>query len=129
MTKEIENIDDIQNMVDSFYEKVRKDELLGSIFNSVIQDKWDIHLKKMYTFWETVLLDEHTYYGSPFPPHAKLPVEKKHFDRWISLFISTVNELFNGVKADEAVHRATNMAKMFQYKIDYLKDNKVPSIL
>lgn len=129
MTKEIENIDDIQNMVNSFYEKVRNDELLGPIFNSVIQDKWDIHLEKMYKFWQTVLLDEHTYYGSPFPPHAKLPIEKAHFDRWISLFISTVNKLFNGAKADEAVHRATNMAKMFQYKIDYLKDNKASSFL
>lgn len=129
MAKEIENITDIQNMVNTFYQKVRKDDLLGPMFNSVIQDKWDIHLEKMYQFWQTVLLDEHTYFGSPFPPHAKLPVEKAHFDRWISLFSSTINELFYGAKADEAIHRAVNMAKMFHYKIDYLKENKAPSVL
>lgn len=130
MTKnEILTINEIQQLVDAFYEKVREDELLGPIFNRVIEDRWPEHLEKMYRFWQTVLLNEHTYHGSPFPPHAHLPIEKKHFEHWLHLFYSTVNEHFTGEKATEALWRAEKMAQMFQFKIDYFKNNpnkKVP---
>jgi len=118
MENEILNLDDIKTLVDSFYGKVREDNLLAPIFNIVIQDRWPEHMEKMYTFWQTVLLGEHTYYGSPFPPHAKLPVTKEHFDRWLELFFKTIDENFNGEKAEEAKWRASKMAEMFQLKID-----------
>ena len=86
MKKEIENMEDIQLLVNSFYAKIREDEQLKDIFNNKIQDRWPEHLEKMYRFWQTVLLEEHTYYGSPFVPHAQLPVGKEHFNRWIELF-------------------------------------------
>ncbi|WP_432329955.1 group III truncated hemoglobin [Mucilaginibacter sp. P25] len=54
-------------MVDSFYTKIRQDDLLGPIFNERIGDKWSEHLEKMYSFWQTTLLGEHTYSGRPFP--------------------------------------------------------------
>jgi hemoglobin len=102
ITKEILNIDDIKLLVDSFYSKVKEDELLADIFNHKIQDRWSIHLEKMYRFWQTVLLDQHTYNGSPFAPHANLPIEKEHFERWILLFYKTIDENFTGEKAKEA---------------------------
>ncbi len=73
MTKEIITIDDIKVLVDSFYAKAKEDELLGPIFNGVIKDKWPEHLEKLYRFWQTILLEEQTYFGSPFVPHMKLP--------------------------------------------------------
>ncbi|MCA1752977.1 MAG: group III truncated hemoglobin [Flavobacteriales bacterium] len=118
---DITTIDDIKNMVDSFYIEVREDGLIGPVFNEKIGDRWPTHLAKMYTFWETVLLGNHTYFGSPFPSHAQLPVEKKHFDRWLMLFERTVDALFSGTKADEAKWRAGEMAEMFQFKIDHLR--------
>jgi hypothetical protein len=60
------------------------------------------------------LLDEHTYYGSPFMPHAKLPIGEKHFDRWLELFDQTVDEHFSGDKAYEAKWRADRLALMFK---------------
>jgi hemoglobin len=78
--KDILNLDDVKLVVDCFYDKVRNDKLLKDVFNNVIQDRWPEHLEKMYRFWQTVLLDEHTYYGSPFLPHAKLPVGIEHFN-------------------------------------------------
>ncbi|PVW15837.1 group III truncated hemoglobin [Marixanthomonas spongiae] len=118
MDTEILNLNDIKTLVDTFYGKVREDRLLAPVFNKVIQDRWPEHLEKMYTFWQTVLLGEHTYYGSPFPPHAKLPVTKTHFDRWLQLFYETVHENFEGEKAEEAKWRASKMAEMFQLKIE-----------
>lgn len=120
---DITTLSDIKLLVDTFYDRVREDELIGPIFDRVVQDRWPGHLEKMYRFWQTVLLSEHTYQGSPFPPHSKLPIEKEHFDRWLSLFSETLRELFSGEKADEALWRAEKMAQMFQFKIDYFRNN------
>lgn len=125
-TKEILSLDDIKVLVDSFYGKVRRDEMLKDIFDNVIQDRWPEHLEKMYRFWQTVLLGEHTYYGAPFSPHAKLPVDWSHFERWLKLFAETVDEHFVGEKAVRAKWQGERMAEMFHYKITYYKDN--PSI-
>ncbi|MDX1783483.1 MAG: group III truncated hemoglobin [Aequorivita vladivostokensis] len=122
MTKDILKLDDVKHLVDSFYGKIREDKLLKEIFNSNIQDRWPQHLEKMYTFWQTVLLSEHTYYGSPFPPHAKMLIDKEHFDRWLQLWFDTIDENFTGEIADEAKWRASKMAEMFQFKINYIRE-------
>ena len=126
---DISSIDDIKKMVDSFYGKVRQDDLLAPIFDGVIGDKWPIHLEKMYRFWQTILLSDHTYYGSPFPPHAKLPINKNHFERWLQLFYATIDTYFEGEKADEAKWRAQKMAEMFSFKIAYIQNNLSKTIL
>lgn len=123
MPKEIKTIDDIRLLVDAFYTRVRADSLLGNIFNEVIQDRWPVHLEKMYRFWQTVLLEEHTYNGTPFLPHALLPVEETHFNRWIELFNRTVDEHFEGEKATEAKWRGSKMAEMFLHKIRHHRKN------
>jgi len=121
--KDINSIDDVKLLVNTFYQKVRENELLGPIFNSVIKDRWPEHLEKMYRFWQTVLLEDHTYFGSPFPPHAMLPVEKKHFDTWLGLWQGTIDSFFAGEKANEAKWRGDKMAVMFLSKIDYYRIN------
>jgi len=121
--RDIENIEDIKLLVDTFYGKIQQDDMLGIIFNQNIQDRWPQHLEKMYRFWQTILLDEYTYDGRPFPPHAHLPISKIHFDQWLSIFESTVNSLFQGEKANEAIWRAQKMAVMFESKLDYLRNN------
>lgn len=114
---DILTLEDVTLLVDTFYTKVRADTLLAPVFNERIQDRWPQHLERMYTFWQTVLLEERTYYGSPFPPHAQLPVDHMHFQQWMALFTETVDELFAGLVADEAKWRAGKMAQMFEYKI------------
>ena len=126
---DILSIDDIKNLVDSFYGKVRKDELIGPIFDERIQDRWPTHLAKMYSFWQTVLLGEHTYYGSPFPPHAQLPIDEMHFNKWLELFYETLDEHFTGKIAEEAKWRANKMAQMFQYKLQHYKNSPDRSLI
>ena len=128
-TKEIISLHDIKKLVDTFYEKVRKDDLIGPIFNEKIQDRWPRHLEKMYTFWQTVLLGEHTYFGSPFPPHANLPVSHQHFEKWMELFKQTLDELFTGAIAEDAKWRAAKMAEMFESKIEYYKNMPFKSLV
>ena len=121
---DIQSMEDIKLLVNSFYDKVREDSLLSPVFNERIKDDWPHHLEKMYGFWQTVLLGEHTYYGSPFPPHAKLPVDHAHFEQWLSLFTKTIEDLFCGEIADEAVWRANKMAQMFEMKIVYYRNQQ-----
>lgn len=128
MKRQIKDIKDIQFIVDNFYGKVREDKLIGPIFDNIIQDRWPEHLEKMYRFWQTVLLDERTYKGAPFTPHANLPVNKEHFNRWLHLFKETIQENFEGKIADEALWRANKMAEMFLFKINYYRESSATPI-
>jgi hemoglobin len=126
---DILDLNDVKILVDTFYSKVQKDDLLSGIFNAKIENYWPEHLDKMYRFWQTILLAEHTYFGSPFPPHAKLPIEKEHFQRWQDLFEVTINECFKGEKAKEALWRAGKMSELFQHKIKHYRNtNTLPII-
>lgn len=120
MKKEINGMDDIRVLVDTFYDRVRKDELLAPIFNERIKD-WGPHLETMYQFWQTLLQDQHTYRGAPFAKHVNLQIDNRHFDRWITLFHQTVDEHFAGLVAEEAKFRAIKIAEVFRYKLDLLR--------
>lgn len=124
MKKDIQHLDDIKLLVNTFYGKVRADETLGPIFNETIKENWPKHLEKMYRFWETILLNVHSYSGAPFPPHVKLDINEKHFQIWVNLFSETVDGLFEGVVAEEAKNRAQKMAEIFTYKLDYFQKSK-----
>lgn len=121
--KKIETKEDIKLLVDVFYDKVRDDDLLATVFNEVIQDRWTVHLEKMYGFWQTVLLGQQAYKGHPFLPHMQLPITQKHFNRWLQLFQETVDMHFEGRIADEAKWRSAKMAEMFQQKIAYYQQS------
>jgi len=115
---DITNREDIELMVDTFYRAVREDELLGPIFNGVIKNNWPKHLDTMYRFWQTVLLQEIAYKGSPFVPHKKLPIGPHHFERWVYHFNTSMDKNFMGKIAEEAKWRGQRMAEMFMYKLN-----------
>lgn len=121
MKSDIASRADIEILVNTFYRKVQKDELIAHFFNEVVQLDWNKHIPVMYSFWESILLDKHSYQGNPMPIHVSLneksPMKKEHFDRWVELFFSTVDELFSGEKAELAKTRALSIATVMQVKI------------
>jgi hemoglobin len=119
--KDINNEEDIKKLVDSFYEKVNIDDLLSPVFNDFAKVNWEKHMPVMYKFWGSLLLGTMDYKGQPFPKHMILPVTKEHFQRWIDLFIKTINENFIGRKAEEAKQRAQNIAMVFQHKMGLIQ--------
>lgn len=129
MKRDIQTIEDIKVLVNAFYDRIREDNLLAPVFFSKIQDNWQPHLEKMYAFWQTLLLEEHTYFGSPFPPHARLPVGQEHFDAWLHLWRMTVDEFFEGTKAGDAKWRAEKMAVLFHHKIDYYRNSDAKPLM
>ena len=116
--KDIIDRSDIITLVDSFYAKVKQDELLEPAFSHV---DWPNHLPIMYNFWSSMLLGDQSYQGSPFQKHAHLAIDSSHFARWLDLFTQTVDELFFGFKADEVKSRAQNIAGIFQHKMGLIK--------
>lgn len=126
---DIQTLDDVKLMVNTFYGCVQEDHLIGPIFNTKLEGHWPEHLEKMYSFWQTILLDEYTYQGRPFPPHAQLPIEAEHFDRWLQLFDKTVDDLFAGPVAKEAKSRGRKMAALFQVKLDHIRQSPFKPLL
>lgn len=119
--RDIENRRDIMLLVDSFYEKVLKDEIIGFIFTDIAKINVKHHMPKMYDFWETTLFNKAIYKGNPMRIHMemndKVPMKKEHFLRWIELFNSTVDGLFSGTKAALAKTRALSISTVMQIKI------------
>lgn len=111
---DIEVEEDITSLVHQFYTKVRNDDLLAPVFNSIIKDNWDKHLQTMCNFWSSILLYSKKYLNDPMTKHLPLPLEKKHFDKWLILFEETVDELFSGDIATTAKTRANNIARIMK---------------
>lgn len=120
MKKDIKNRVDIENMVNSFYQKVKKDDLIAFFFDEVAQLNWETHMPKMYDFWEMIVFGKGDFRGNPMRTHIDLnqkeSLEKKHFDRWLVLFNATVDELFEGEKAHLVKTRALSIATVIQMK-------------
>lgn len=121
MKNDITNRADIEILINSFYQKVKKDPLIAFFFSEIVPVNWEAHLPIMYGFWENVLFYTGTYEGNPMAIHKgihqKCPMKMEHFQRWISLFTETVDELFKGDKAELAKQRATSIATVMQIKM------------
>lgn len=121
MKKDITNQQDIESLVNHFYEKVRHNTRLGPIFNDIVAVDWDQHLPKMYAFWSSILLDQTWYRGNLILHHTKIhqlyPLSTEDFNEWLTLFHETIDEYFMGEIAEEAKHRSTTIARIMQSKI------------
>ena len=111
-------IDDamIARLVDGFYERVRGDPLIGPVFNERIAD-WGPHLEQMRLFWSSVALMSGVYHGRPMPKHLPLPVDARHFDRWLELFEAAARDLCPPAAADHFIERARRIAESLELGI------------
>lgn len=116
-TRDIETEVDVRLLVDEFYGTIRGDALLNPIFTDVAQVDWAHHLPKMYAFWNGLILGKLGYTGSPFVPHATLPIGREHFVRWLELFRATVDRLFVGARAQRAKDAAGSIAHTFAMRL------------
>jgi hemoglobin len=118
---DIRSREEVITLVDRFYDKVRADDTIGYIFEDIFKVNWETHLPVMYNFWESVLFYTANYTGNPMIIHRQLNnvvnFTPEHFKRWLKLFHATVDENFDGEKAELAKQRATSIATVMQLKI------------
>lgn len=106
----------ISRLVHRFYAAVRKDPLLGPVFEARIAD-WGPHLQRMCAFWSSVALMSGRYHGQPMEKHMRLPVDAEHFDRWLTLFARTAEQECPPAAAAHFVDRAQRVAQSLELGI------------
>jgi hemoglobin len=110
--------EDVSTLIAAFYAKARYDPALAHFFTQV---DWAHHTPRIEAFWNMLLFGDRTYQGAPMTPHLalhqRLPMEAAHFQRWVELFTSTVDEHFAGPKAEEAKQRAGSIAGVMGHRV------------
>lgn len=117
MKQDIESDDDIRTLVHTFYGRIQKEERLGPIFNEVANVDWDHHLPRMVDFWSNLLFQTGRFKGRPMQKHFPLPIRKSDFPRWVNLFHTTVDDLFEGERATHAKRMASQVASTFAVRM------------
>lgn len=126
--KDLTEREDIFLLVNSFYTLVRKDAILGPVFNTLIREEdWPMHLERMADFWECNLLFRPTFKGNPIQTHRFVDANynyhtnQAHYDQWVKLWCQTVDEHFVGEKSALAKIRAKKMGSLLFTKVVEVK--------
>lgn len=117
MNKDIENEADVENLVRTFYNQLLRDELMSPHFEGI---DFEHHFPRMMAFWSFILLDKSGFEGNVFDRHRHLKIGDEHFERWISTFCQTVDDLFEGATAERAKNQAKVIGMGFQWKMKSL---------
>lgn len=111
---DIRNREDIELLVRKFYDTLLTNESIKPVFDNLNFEK---HIPHIVSFWAFVLLDEAGYNTNVFDKHVNLPIKEEHFDIWLTHFERTINDLFEGEKAELAKLRAQTIAFTFKAKL------------
>ena len=109
-------------LVDLFYGRVRRDPLIGPVFNDAIDD-WDEHLGKLQAFWSSVMLTSGRYKGRPLPAHVKHGdrIDPASFARWLELWREATEEVLPPAAAAAMQEKAGRIAESLQMGIAYAR--------
>ncbi len=128
MKADIKSRADIETLIVHFYERVQPDPVIGFIFSKVVDMDWESHIPVIVDFWETILLDNPVYKKNAMEVHyglnKKIPLQKIHFETWLVLFNTTVDELFEGKIATLAKTRAKSIADVMLFKMTGTNNQK-----
>jgi len=122
--RDIESRADCERLVRAFYGRALEDPIIGFIFVDVAKLDLEAHVPRLTSFWETILLGAQSYRGGAFRPHAqlhgKVRLRRGHFERWLALWRGTVDELFEGERAELAKTHALRGARAFHERLDQM---------
>jgi hemoglobin len=102
-----------------------EDAELGPIFNDAISD-WPEHLEKLAAFWSSVMLTSGRYKGQPVPAHLKHKsrITPALFDRWLTLWAETTNEMMSPEAASALQAKAKRIAENLQLAVFFRLDRQ-----
>lgn len=105
---------DIERLVDRFYDRVRIDPVLGPIFGAAVDD-WAAHKNTLVSFWSSVMLGAGSYRGNPMAAHRPHPISTAHFDHWLALWSETAQALLAADHAALFKDRAERIARSLRH--------------
>ncbi|MGH7095540.1 MAG: group III truncated hemoglobin, partial [Stellaceae bacterium] len=106
----------IDRLVRTFYDRARRDPLIGPIFADRVRD-WEAHFDRMCAFWSSVALMSGRYHGQPMVAHLPLPIDTPHFDRWLEIFAMTARDVCPPAAAAHLLERAYRIADSLELGI------------
>lgn len=106
----------IERLVRTFYDRARRDPLIGPIFEIAVHD-WEDHIRRICAFWSSVALMSRRYHGQPTAAHLPLPVDTPQFNRWLELFAETAREICPPAAAAHFLERAHRVADSLELGI------------
>lgn len=122
--KDIQGREDIRVLMEAFYTRLLADPSISYLFTDVAKIDMMEHIPVLVDFWDSVLFQSDSYRKNAMQPHMVLhqqsPLQKHHFQTWLSHFNSTVDELFEGETAFLAKQRARSIATMIELKTSRL---------
>ena len=88
MKQDIQNKEDIILLVNTFYDHVKIDKVIGHFFIEVVDVHWETHLPKMYEFWSQILFQNGNFNGNPMQTHRHVHslhnMTKEDFEHWLT---------------------------------------------
>ncbi|HEX2534780.1 MAG TPA: group III truncated hemoglobin [Chitinophagaceae bacterium] len=119
--RDISGREDIVQLLEAFYGRVLRDEVIGHFFTEVVPLDLEAHLPHIADFWESVLFLKPGYDKNVMAVHQQIhhlsPIRPEHLDRWVTLFRETVDAHFAGPKAELARQRAQSVATLMSIKL------------
>ena len=113
----------IRIMVDRFYSRILKDDLIADFFveklgDEMITDEWQHHLKLLTDFWASLTIGDNSYNGTPIKPHLHMQgLKKESFERWLKLFSDTIEKLYEKEAAAIFKSRGEMIANNFMKQL------------
>jgi hemoglobin len=127
--QDIQNQDDLLQLVTLFYEKLFADNRIAYIFTDVVKVKLEEHLPILVTFWSQGILGTGGYTNNLTQMHLDVntlsPLTPELFTIWLEHFNRTVDELFQGDKAEQIKTQALSISTIMQIKISQENKNKL----
>ncbi|WP_326573477.1 group III truncated hemoglobin [Streptomyces sp. NBC_00481] len=113
--RDIHDRQDVERLVEAFYDEVLDDALIGRLFTEVARVDMAAHLPVMADFWESALLTPGVYRRNALRAHrdlhAESPLRAEYFDRWLDLWTAVVRRRHAGPVSDRAVVKAHAVAR------------------
>lgn len=127
MKLDISTREDIKFVITKFYDKLLADEQMIPFFKEIVaENQLEHHLEIITDFWNDILFDTLTYQNNVMKKHLDKNVFVKftaaHFAIWISYFFATIDENFEGEKAQNMKSRATSIATVMKLKMNIYKN-------
>lgn len=113
--REIKDREDVALLVTTFYKAIRKDMYLAPYFTGMIAN-WETHMAHLTDFWCGQLFFDVGYEGNPMEKHRKVDsffnhnMNESHFKAWLDLWVSVLEENFNGENVEILKNKAQRMA-------------------
>jgi len=120
--------DDLETLIPAFYARVRRDPLIGPIFEAAVEN-WDDHLHKLIAFWSSVMLGSGRYRGNPMMAHMQQRpnMTPAMFDRWLALWAEETRAQLPEPKAAALQQKAHRIGESLKLGLWFRMPSAVPA--